>query len=132
MKEPDYVMSPMSTYGMNSRDSQTQHDWKEGGAMMTKILRYPEVDHNDFHNHHFVNDHNVKRHSPISIEVVWAAKQWPNHVFAFFFATTEVDCFLSESHFTSRKHDSMMDYRKELTDVLIENRYLVQKEFTEK
>ena len=51
--------------------------------------------------------------SPISIEVVWATKQWPNHVFAFLFAITEFNCFLLESHFTNRKHDSMMDFIEE-------------------
>ena len=84
--------------------------------MMTKTFKYPEVVHDHFQNHHSVNDHNAKRHSPISIdEAVWATKQWPNCVFAFLFVITKVNCFLLESHFTSRKHDSMMDYRKELT-----------------
>ena len=104
MKDPDYVMLLMSTYGTNSRHSrkETQCDWKEGGVMMTKTFKYPEVVHNHFQNCHSVDDDNAKRHSPISIEVVWATKQWPNHVFAFHFAITEVNCFLSESHFTSR------------------------------
>ena len=120
MKEPDYVVLLMSTYGTNSRHSgrETRHDWKEGGVMMTKMFKYPQVVHNHFQNHHCVNDHNAKRHSPISVKVVWATKQWPNHVFAFLFVITEVNCFLLESHFTSRKHDSMMDYRKELTSLL--------------
>ena len=93
MKESDYVMSPMSTYGTNFRDSrkETQHHWKEGGGMMTKTFKYPEVVHNHFQNCHSVNDHNAKRHSPISIEVVWATKWWPNHVFAFLFVITEVN-----------------------------------------
>ena len=83
-------------------------------------------------NCHSVDDHNAKRHSPISIEVVWASKQWPNCVFAFLFVITEVNRFLSESCFTSWKHDSMMDYRKELTNLFIENQYLLQEELTEK
>ena len=100
--------------------------------MMTKTFKYPEVVHNHFQNCNSVDDHNAKRHSPISTEVAWATKWWPNHVFAILFAITEVNCFLSESHFTSRKHDSMMDYRKELANVLIENQYLVQEELAEK
>ena len=121
-------MSLISTYGMNSRHSEkeTQSNWKECGVMMTKTFKYPEVVHNHFQNCHSVNDHNAKRRSPITIEVVWATKWWPKYVFAFLFAIEEVNCFLSESHFTSRKHDSMMDYRKELANVLIENWYLVQ------
>ena len=40
----------------------------------TQSFRYPEVVHNHFQNRHSVDDHNAKRHSPISIEVVWATK----------------------------------------------------------
>ena len=69
--------------------------------MMTKTFKHPEVVHNHFQNCHSVDDYNSKRHSPISIEVVWAAEQWPHHVFAFLFVITEVNCFLSESHFTA-------------------------------
>ena len=99
--------------------------------MTTKMFKYPEVVHNHFQNCHSVNDHNAKTHSHIGIELVWANKQWPNCVLALF-VITEVNCFLSESHFTSTKLDSMMDYRKELKNVLIENRYLVQEELVEK
>ena len=73
-----------------------------------------------------MDNHNAKRHGPISIEVVWATKQWPNRVFAFLFSITEVNCFLAESYFTSRKTGSMMDFRKDLAHQLIENKYLVQ------
>ena len=38
--------------------------------MMTKMFKYPEVVHNHFQICHSVDDHNAKRHSPISIEVV--------------------------------------------------------------
>ena len=94
MKEPNYVISLMSTYGANSRHSrnETQCSWKEGGAITTKMFKYPEVVNNHFRNHHSVDDHNAKRHSPISIEVLWVTKQWPYHVFAFLFARTEVNC----------------------------------------
>ena len=55
-----------------------------------------------------VDDHNGKQHSTISLEAVWAMKQWPNHVFAFVLSTTEVNCFLVESYLTGQKCDSMM------------------------
>ena len=62
----------------------------------------------------------------VDIEVVWLTKQWPNCVFAFLLSITEVNCFLAESYFTSRKTESMMDFRKDLAHQLIENKYLVQ------
>ena len=112
MKEPDYVMSLMSTYGTNRRDGykETRRDWKENGATKNKSFVYPEVVHNHFKHRHAVDDHNARRHSPISIEVIWATKRWPNRVFAFLLSITEVNCFLAESYFTTRKSDSMMEF----------------------
>ena len=80
MKEPDYVMSLMSTYGTNNRDNgkETRRDWKENGENKRKTFQYPEVINNHFSYRHAVDDHNAKRHSPISLEVLWATKQWPN------------------------------------------------------
>ena len=128
MKEPDYVMARMSTYGTNARDGykETRREWKDNGMTRTKSFHYPEVVHNHSQNRHSVDDHNAKRQSPISIEVVWATKRWPNHVFAFLLSITEVNCFLAESYFTSRKTESMMDFRKDLAHQLIKNKYLVQ------
>ena len=48
-----------------------------------KTFHYPEVMGNHFLHQHSVDDHNNKQHSPISLEVVWAMKYWPKHVFAF-------------------------------------------------
>ena len=128
MKEPDYVMSLMSTYGTNNRDNgkETRRSWKVGGEARSTSFRYPEVVHNHFLYRHAVDDHNGKRHSPISLEVVWATKRWPNRVFAFLMSITEVNCYLAESYFTSRKSNSMLDFRKSLAHQLIENEYFDQ------
>ena len=50
------------------------------GVEMAKKTKfnYPEVVGNHFLYQHPVNDHNNKQHSPISLEVVWAMKYWPN------------------------------------------------------
>ena len=62
MKEPDYVMSLMSTNGTNSREGfkETQCDWKECGTTKMKTFVYPEVVHIHFQNHHAVDDHSAK------------------------------------------------------------------------
>ena len=64
MKEPDYVMSLMSTYGTNNRDNgkETRHNWKVGGGAWSTSFRYPEVVHNHFLYRHAVDDHNGKQH----------------------------------------------------------------------
>ena len=62
MKEPDYVMSLISTYGTNVWDGykETRRKWKDNGMTRTKSFRYPEVVHNHFQNWHSVDDHNEK------------------------------------------------------------------------
>ena len=67
---------------------------------MLKLFKYLEVVHNHFQYRHALDDHNAKWHSPISIEVVWATKQWPNRVFCFLLSITEANCFLAEGYFT--------------------------------
>ena len=97
-----------------------------GGGAMSISFRYPEVVHNHFLYRHAVDDHNGKWHSPISLEVVWATKRWPNRVFAFLMSITVVNCYLAESYFMSRKSKSMLDFRKSLSHQLIENDYFDQ------
>ena len=96
-----------------------------GGGARSISFRYPEVVHNHFLYHHAVDDHNGMRHSPISLEVVWATKRWPNRVFAFLMSITEVNCYLAKSYFT-RKSESMLDFQKSLSHQLIENDYFDQ------
>ena len=130
MKEPDYIMSLMSTYETNDRDNgkETQQDWKEGATMKSVTFKYPEVIHNHFMFRHAMDDHNGKQHSPISLKVVWATKRWANRVFAFLLSITEVNCFLAELHFMDRKSGSMMEFQKQLVYELIENDYFEKEE----
>ena len=64
IKEPDYVMSLMSTYGTNAWDGykEMRRKWKDNGVTGTKSFHYPEVGHNHFQNRHSVDNHNAKRH----------------------------------------------------------------------
>ena len=130
MKELDYVMSLMSSYGTNDQEEgrETRRQWKHNGELVTKKFRYPEVVNNHFLFRHSVDDHNVKGHSPISLEVVWATKRWPNRVFVFLLGITEVNYFLAKKQFTSQKSESMMDFRKSLAYESIENNFIVQEQ----
>ena len=61
MKEPDYVMSLMSTYGTNLRNGkETSHEWVDGSGTKKKKFQYPEVVGNHFMYRHSVDDHNNK------------------------------------------------------------------------
>ena len=121
MKEPDYVMSIMSTYGTNQRTGkETQRELVGGGR---KKVSYPEVIGNHFLYQHSVDDHNNKRHSPISIEEIWAMKWWPNRVFAFVVAMTEVNVSLGMVEFCDHAQTSQIEFRKKLAEALIYNKH---------
>ena len=62
MKEPDYVISLMSTYGSNQQSGkETTHEWVDGSGNSQKTtFNYPEVVGNHFLYCHSVDDHNNK------------------------------------------------------------------------
>ena len=86
LKEPDYVLTMMSTYGSlivkdGQRDS-VRLD-KEGA---TKRFKYTEVIANHFQYRGAVDNHNGKRHdcgskNGLSIESTWTTNRWENKVF---------------------------------------------------
>ena len=125
MKEPDYIMSLMSTYGTNLRSGkETCHEWVDSdGTKTTTKFNYPEVMGNHFLYQHSVNGHNNKQHSPISWEVVWGMKYWPNHVFAFLLAVTEVNVNLAAQYFGGIKQIGQIEFRKLLAKTLIFSLY---------
>ena len=132
MKESDYIMVVMSAYGTNEWCGQEVCcNWKVNSIMKSTTFQYPEVEDNHFKYRHYVDDHNGKRHSPISMEVVWATKHWPIRVFAFLLSISEVNCSLAETQFTSRHTDSLLSYRKKLAYELIENPYIKRGEIQE-
>ena len=69
MKEPDYVMKLMTTYGtLDPKDKRTRRKFKRGGVMETKYFMYTEVVANHFLYQHQVDDNINRMYAPISIE----------------------------------------------------------------
>ena len=62
MKEPDYIMSLMSTYGTNQcSGKETTREWVDGSGNSQKHkFNYPEVVGNHFLYRHSIDDHNNK------------------------------------------------------------------------
>ena len=59
MKEPDYVMTMMSTYGTNTRQQKITHrSFQQQGQQRKVSFSYPEVIGNHFMYRHMVDDHN--------------------------------------------------------------------------
>ena len=50
--------------------------------------------------HHLVDDHNSKRHKPISFETSWKTKYLPDWHFAHYVALSEVNTTLAHGHWT--------------------------------
>ncbi len=85
MKEQDYMMMLMSTYGSLNEMTKgdTAHTWTNpAGESVTKRFKGWEPFFNHFKFRYGIDDHNAKRLSPISIEETWATKWWPNRVLA--------------------------------------------------
>ena len=127
MKEPDYTMMLMSTYGTNSTTNtkRSQRHYKDSqGQDRKEVIAYPEVVHNHYLYRHSVDDHNNRRHSPIGLEEVWGTKNWEHRVFAFLLAVTEVNVKLAMEYFYQHDKCSQLDFRKKLAKALIYNDYL--------
>ena len=96
--------------------------WIVTGPKKTKF-NYPEVVGNHFLYRHSVDEYNNKRHSPISLEVAWGMKYWPNCVFSFLLAVTEVNVNLAAQYFGGMKQVGQIEFRKLLAKTLIFNSY---------
>jgi hypothetical protein len=125
MKEPDYVMALMASYGTQdlNNEGETERNYKnDAGEMVRKRFNYTELFYNHFTYRHAVDDHNNNRHQPISLEVIWATQRWANRVFAFLLAITEVNCKLASEYFLKKNKVSMISFRKKLAEALIYNK----------
>ncbi len=100
--------------------------WKENGVTETTKFQSPEVVHNHYKYRYMVDDHNARRQSPISLEVSWATRRWPNRVFAFILGVSEVNAMLAEAYFSDTPQPRMLDFRKQLAKELIHNSYNVE------
>ena len=94
IKDPDYVILMMTTYGTleHLEGLDTQRRYKgDGGELMTKQFNYCEVFGNHFNYRNQVDNNNNQRHFPISVERTWAKNYWPDRCHAHFLALTEVN-----------------------------------------
>ena len=55
---------------------------------MTKEIQYPEIIHNHYSYRDMIDNHNLSRMHPISMEESWMMMHWANHIFCFLLAVT--------------------------------------------
>ena len=127
LKEPDYILMMMSTYGsLIIKDG--QHDsirLLTNGQ--TKRFKYTEVVANHFMYRGAVDQHNAKRHdcgtkNGLSLEDTWVTNRWENNVFAFILAITEVNAYCAMSYFTD-KDMKQLEFRKKVAHEMVFNTY---------
>ena len=125
LKEPDYVMSLMSTYGTNERGGKEQiRNFEENGQKRRRTFHYPETIRNHFKYRDVVDNHNATRMFPIALEETWKTRRWPNRVFQFLLAVTEVNAQRSYFRIFKQPEVSEMSFRKSLAFELINNPYI--------
>ena len=133
MKEPDYVMKIMSTYGsltVKEGQKESERKYEKDGEPVSTKFKYclPFSNHFDFR--HVIDDHNNLRHSLPSIEETWTTHRWATRVFAFILAVVEVNCYLAFRYFVwgGEERKSLNEFRLGLAWALIENEYLKREE----
>ena len=99
LKEPDYNMKLMSTYGavINNVNYRPNHRTYKDESGMTKstTFYYTQVFANHFLFCHAVDDHNNLHHSVPSIKGTWKTHNWVVRVFSFLLAISEVKAYLA-------------------------------------
>ena len=133
MREPDYVMKIMSTYGgltvqEDQRDS--IRAYYENGEIKNCTFKYMIPFANHFLYRHMVNDHNSIQHQVPSLEQTWTTHRWANRVFAFLLALSEVNSYLALRYFVWKGEEKMqfMEFPSKLGWELINNQYLDEEE----
>lgn len=121
-------MMVMSTYGTNERVGRFTERKNLPNNQPPVTFQYPEVIANHFKYRHMVDDHNGRRHDPISLEVIWATKTWPNRVFAFLLSITEINVMYAANYFLQRKKELTINFRKDFAKALIYNHYVLAEE----
>ena len=129
MKEPDYTMKLMATYGsLTCHDDEKDNTRRVGDQVLRFKYTKPFSDH--FQYRHAVDDHNNLRHSSPSLEETWVTCRWTNRVFAFILAVTEVNLYLYLRYKFWKKSKSDMptlhQFRKKLAFAFIDNRWIVR------
>jgi hypothetical protein len=129
MKEPDYVMSLMATYGTDEavqESAAVRTTINDDGESRLHFFKYTELFHNHFKFRNAVDLHNQLRHQPISVEDTWATMRWSNRVFAFLLAITEVNVKMAMEHFGRSEKRPMLTTRRLIAEALINNHNIEQ------
>jgi hypothetical protein len=128
MKDVNFVTSLMSTYGSNQRVGNLKYRSTNEGRIS---FQYPVVISQHYLYRHAVDDHNARRHYPISFERVWGTKFWASRVFSFLLAVTETNVLMASKFFGRKEYQSTVSFRKDFAKALIYNKYFMEETVAE-
>ena len=126
MKEEDYVMKIMATYGCNSppmRDRKKATRTLVSGVKTEFEYIEPVANHFDYR--HCVDDNNHLRHMRPSIEETWKTHRWALRCLSFFLAVSEVNAFLCFRNWVWSEKEKMYfhAFRRHLSIEMMTNTY---------
>ena len=132
MKDKDFVMKLMSTYGsltVSDNQKATRRYYKstdKSSPVQMKQFKYCEPFANHYLYRHSVDDHNNLRQSMPAIEKTWVTHRWPTRVFQFLLAISEVNTYKAFVYFIWKDEEFMTlhEFRRKLANSLINNDYL--------
>jgi len=129
MKEPNYILSIMSTYGTTERTGDEHiRAYTVNGTTRRKSIIYPECVTNHYMYRDSVDANNRDQMYLIALEEVWKTTWWPCCVFQFLLAITEVNCQCTSHHIFFKEDTLQQDFCKELAQELINNPYITVEE----
>ena len=124
MKEPDYVMMFMTTYGTLAPVSDKKRHYLVNGVKHVKTFQYTEVVHNHYQYRDVIHNHNSARMHPISMEETWMTMHWPNCVFCFLLAMTMINVQNAATYFLQKPKLDSLQARHLIAKALINNVHL--------
>ena len=124
VKEQDYVLMFMTSYGLPSGHGRTQKRTTDDGRTVT--FQYPEVAANHYKFRDGVDNHNARRMYPVAIEEQMRTMRWENRVFQFLLAVTEVNTNAALHYFQGDKIEPQLDFRYKLACEMINNEYVTR------
>ena len=132
LNEPKYVSKYMSTFGSMTVANTESEEFRVLPDGQNKKFKLVEPLY--FHKmaKHCVDDHNHLRQQLPALETTWKTSWWPNRVFAFLLAITEVNVFCAYKYFfwahnnQSEEYEdpTVFSFRNILAEALIENEIL--------
>ena len=125
MKEPEYTMMLMATYGtLAEQGDEKTRNFMDGGSKVVKKFKYPEVVYNHYQFRDVIDNNNSMRMSLISMEETWMTSQWANRVFCFLLAVTVVNIQNAGCYFLNLMKVDALKARNLIAEQLIHNKYL--------